>query len=507
MPDTRTSTSRSRSGSTSRSGGAPDQRPNILLIVSDDHGYGDLGLRGSDPEVSTPHLDALAASGRLYDNAYVTAPICSPSRAGLIAGQYQERWGAHWFTDSAMPPQAVPSLAELLGERGYRTGYFGKIHYGQDKPGDRACPPRHGFDTSFYGVAALSMGRLHYLHHSRAHEEAYGEAAKRHGVSPMWEGEGEETWEVDCERHLTEEFVQRAIDFVGDGSGVASAADGATGADDPFFAMVAFNAVHNFTWQLPQHELDARGLPSHPDFDAETNDYLDWYDGAVEPNLENGRAYYLAQLEIMDREIGRLMAHLEETGQRENTLVVYMTDNGGSHCNYGRNTPLEGSKYTLYEGGVRTPLIISWPGATEPGSVSKALVSSLDLMPTFIGASGVPLGADDVCDGIDLRDSLREPEAPVHDVLHFDTGFQWAVRTRDWKLRFVDPESQARASILQVEHTDIGSGMQLSPATDDLAGLDETQDVSAEHPEALAHLQQLHAAWREEMEASAASLA
>lgn len=503
---------------TSSTGGAPDQRQNILLIVSDDHGYGDLGLRGSDPDVSTPHLDALAASGRLYDNAYVTAPICSPSRAGLIAGQYQERWGAHWFTDSAMPPQAVPSLAELLGERGYRTGYFGKIHYGQDKPGDRACPPHHGFDTSFYGVAALSMGRLHYLHHSRAHEEAYGEAAKRHGVSPMWEGAGEETWEVDCERHLTEEFVERAIDFVGHGHGAAPGADGATGsdagagsddasADSPFFAMVAFNAVHNFTWQLPQHELDARGLPSHPDFDAETNDYLDWYDGAVEPNLENGRAYYLAQLEIMDREIGRLMAHLEETGLRENTLVVYMTDNGGSHCNYGRNTPLEGSKYTLYEGGVRTPLIISWPGATEPGSVSKALVSSLDLMPTFIGASGVPLGVDDVCDGKDLRDSLRDPVAPVHDVLHFDTGFQWAVRTRDWKLRFVDPESRARASILQVEHTDIGSGMQLSPATDDLAGLDETQDVSSEHPEELAHLQQLHEAWREEMEASAARLA
>ena len=144
------------------------------------------------------------------------------------------------------------------------------------------------------------MGRLHYLHHSRAHEEAYGDAAHRHGVSPMWDGQEQ----VDCERHLTEEFIERTIDFV-------DAPD-----ERPFFAMVAFNAVHNFTWQLPQHELDARGLPQHPDFDAETAEYVDWYDGAIEPNLENGREYYLAQLEIMDREIGRLRAHLQETGQR-----------------------------------------------------------------------------------------------------------------------------------------------------------------------------------------------
>src|SRR5690625_5083894 len=134
----------------------------------------------------------------------------------------------------------------------------------------------------------------------------------------MWDGQEQ----VDCERHLTEEFIERTIDLV-------DAPD-----ERPFFAMVAFNAVHNFTWQLPQHELDARGLPQHPDFDAETAEYVDWYDGAIEPNLENGREYYLAQLEIMDREIGRLRAHLQETGQAENTIVVYLTDNGGSRCNY-----------------------------------------------------------------------------------------------------------------------------------------------------------------------------
>ena len=465
--------------------------PNIVLIVSDDHGFGDLGFRGLEDDVSTPHLDALAADGRVYDNAYVTAPICSPSRAGLITGAHQARWGAHWFTDSAMAPESVPSLPERLAARGYRTGYFGKVHYGADEEGSRACPPHHGFETSFYGLAAQSMGRLHYLHHSRAHEEAYGEAARRHGVSPMWEGEEQ----VDCERHLTEEFVQRAIDFV-------DAPD-----ERPFFSMIAFNAVHNFTWQLPQHELDARGLPAHPDFDAETNDYLDWYDGAVEPNLDNGREYYLAQLEIMDREIGRLRAHLERQGLAENTIVVYMTDNGGSRCNYGRNTPLEGSKYTLYDGGVRTPMLISWPGVIAPGSVSKALVSSLDLTPTFLAAAerdGAAGAAEEAtpCDGIDLRGSFEDADAAVHDVLHFDTNFQWAVRTPEWKLRYVDPESRARRSILQVEHTDIGEGMQLSPSTEGLAGVDETVDLAAERPEIVAKLTALHDRWLAEMRRS-----
>lgn len=465
-------------------------RPNIVLLVSDDHGYGDLGFRGLDEQVSTPHLDALAAEGRVYDNAYVTAPICSPSRAGLITGVHQARWGAHWFDDSSMAPEAIPSAAEQLRERGYRTGYFGKVHYGQDAPGDRACPPRHGFETSFYGLAAQSMGRLHYLHHSRAHQAAYGDAAQRHGVSPLWEG----TDEVGCERHLTEEFVARTLDFI-------DAED-----ERPFFAMVAFNAVHNFTWQLPQHELDARGLPRHPDFDAEVNDYVDWYDGAIAPNLEHGREYYLAQLEIMDREIGRLRAHLARTGLAENTILVYLTDNGGSRCNYGSNAPLTGSKYSLLEGGVRTPLLITWPGVTEPGSVSSALVSSLDLVPTFLAATGHGVADGALCDGIDLRPSLEDPELPVHEALFFDTGFQWAVRTRDWKLRFVDPEAPERAGILTVEHTDIGSGLQLSRSTGTLAGPDETADLSQEFPEVVAALSARRESWRAEVHATARQL-
>ena len=486
----------------------PD-RPNILLIVSDDHGYADRSATGS-PDARTPNLDRLAATGTSFENGYVTAPICSPSRAGLIAGAHQQRWGAQWFDSSAFPPAQRQVMPEILGEAGYRTGYFGKVHYGPERPGDRACPDRHGFDRTLYGLAGLSMGRLHYLHHSDQALEEYGEAAPRHGVSPLFE----DGREVDCEQHLSVEFTERAIDFMGDG---AQAGDGdPEGAgEDPFFCMVAYNAVHNFAWQLPQDELDARALPAHDDFDPAAAEYVDWYDGAISPRLEHGRDYYLAQLEIMDREIGRMLDHLEASGRRESTLVVYLTDNGGSTCNYGDNTPLAGTKYSLFEGGVRVPFLVSRPGTVPADARSAALVSALDLLPTFAAAAGATLPPGMPVDGLDLRPAweaagvdgagrvdgvgrvggARRVGGAGHEVLHFDTGFQWAVRTPHWKLRWVDTSTEHREHLLAVEHTDIGAGLTLVPLGDGVCDESAAADVSAEHPEIVAGLTDLHEQW------------
>ena len=149
--------------------------------------------------------------------------------------------------------------------------------------------------------------------------------------------------------------------------------------------------MHHFCWQLPDDELAARGLPAVADWSETTGSYLDWYEEAINPNLANGRAYYLAQLELMDRQIGLLLDQLDEAGIAEDTLVLYLTDNGGSTCNYGDNAPLRGTKYTLYEGGIRVPFLARWPGGgfsggrTEPGTVS-----SLDIAPTVLRAAGVP---------------------------------------------------------------------------------------------------------------------
>lgn len=458
-------------------------RPNILVIVSDDHGYADRSSLGIREDVVTPGLDRLAAEGVTCSDAYVTAPVCSPSRAGLIAGRYQQRWGAQWFDTSEIGGEDNPTIAERLRGQGYVTGYFGKIHYGSEGPGDRGTPPEHGFDESFYGLAGQSMGRLNYLHHSAESVADYGEEASVcMAVQPLWDGRDP----CEYEGFLTPEIARRARSFISEH------------ADEPFFAMVAFNAVHNFCWQLPPEELERRGLPEFEDWHPGAAEYIDWYDGAISPNLPNGRAYYLAQLELMDAEIATFLDQLVTLGIDRNTLIVYTTDNGGSTCNYGVNTPLRGTKYTLWEGGVRVPFIVRWPGALPAAQVCGGLVSSMDILPTALAAVGAPVEESD-SDGVDLLSHLLgAPEA--HNALHWDCGWQWAVREDNWKLRWVDEASPVGDYVRRVEHTDPGRGLMLVDLAKDPG---EQRDLSIERPDVVERLLALHTAWREEVGLSA----
>lgn len=466
------------------------RRPNILLIVSDDHGYADRSAEGT-PGVRTPVLDRLAAEGATCTDAYVTAPICSPSRAGLITGQYQQRWGGLWF-DSAHIGSA-PTIAERLRDAGYATGYFGKVHYGDETAADRGAPPHHGFDESFYGLAGQSMGRLHYLHHSADAVAEYGEAAEAMGVQPFWSGEEP----VEFDGFTTDEIADRAEAFI-------ERQDG----EQPFFAMVAFNAVHNFCWQLPDDELAARGLQSPGDWHPGASEYLDWYDGAISPNLPDGRAFYLAQLELMDRAIGRLLDRLDASGIADDTIVVYLTDNGGSQCNYGDNGALRGTKYTLWEGGIRVPFLVRWPGVAAARTVVSEPVSALDLTATFAAAAGLAENADD--DGRDLRPLLegdvdddtpgaqdrRENCATGERELHWDCGWQWAVRRGDWKLLSVTGDSPTAQYVRAVEHTSTGDGLIL---TDLVGDPGERDNLAARRPRLVAQLTRAHERWREQV--------
>ena len=177
--------------------------PNVLLILSDDHGYADRGILGHDPEVRTPALDRLALQGINCTDAYVTAPICNPSRSALLLGDHPAKWGSTWFLDTRFPDGRT-----TIAER-FRTGYFGKVHYGQDEPGDRACPPEHGFDESYYGLAGRQQGRLHYLRHTEKAVEDYGpEGNWRMAVQPMFEGRDE----VELDGFLTADLVRRERD-------------------------------------------------------------------------------------------------------------------------------------------------------------------------------------------------------------------------------------------------------------------------------------------------------
>ena len=455
------------------------RQPNIMVIISDDHGYGDRSILGIQDDVDTPALDRLAQQGTSYSNAYVTAPICSPSRAGLAAGSYQQRWGARWFTDSEICPENVPTIAELLRGEGYTTGYFGKVHYGTEHHGDRGTPPRHGYDESFYGLAGESMGRLNYLHHSQDSVQKYGEAAHPMAVQPLWNGDQPQ----ELEGFLTDAIGERTRQFVADH------------AQKPFLATVAFNAVHNFCWQLPEEELAKRGLPAYEDWNPGASEYIDWYDGAISPHLENGRAYYLAQLELMDAQIGLILDQLDELGLAEDTLVIYLTDNGGSTCNYGVNLPLRGTKYTLWEGGVRVPFLLRWPNKVPAGETAVGLVSAMDILPTALAAAGADPTVYGHCDGLDLlapqSSSLANAQGG-HKALHWDCGWQWSVRRGDWKLHWVEPGSPVAEAIRDVEHAEPGSGYFLSNLASDPA---ETTDLQESEPGILAELIALHESW------------
>ncbi|GAA1709462.1 sulfatase-like hydrolase/transferase [Isoptericola hypogeus] len=456
-------------------------RPNVLLVLSDDHGYADRSALGLDPAVRTPALDRLAAEGVSCSDAYVTAPICSPSRAALISGAHPARWGSTWFEDTRFD-ESRTTLAERFAELGYATGYFGKVHYGPEQPGDRACPPEHGFSESYYGLAGRQQGRLHYTTHSRAAVDEYGpEASWRMGVQPMFHHREE----VELEGFLTAELGRRAREFV-------------DAADRPFFAMVAFNAVHNFCWQLPPDELERRGLPARADWDEHGDrSYADWYDGAISPHLEHGREYYLAQLELMDAEIGRLLDSLDASGRADDTIVVYLTDNGGSTCNYGNNAPLTGTKYTLAEGGVRVPLLVRWPGGGWSGGTTRdALVSSMDLYPTLLAAAGYDVARLRDVDGIDQSAMWRGEAVGGHDELHWECGFQSAVRSGDLKLRVVHGDDPRAQGVRVVEHTDPGDGIHLHDVRSDVA---EADDLATRRPDDVRRLWERHAAWLREV--------
>ena len=461
------------------------KKSNILLILTDDQGYGDLSFKNANADVKTPNIDRLRASGVFFENGYVTAPICSPSRAGLIVGNYQRRWGAKWFGNSSFAPDKYLTIPELLKPQGYKAGYFGKVHYGADPLGSRSMPENHGFDDCLYGVASHSFGRLHYLEHAVNAIEKFGPEAHYLGKYPLYDN-GKP---VDCNRHLALEFTDRALNFID------KVKD-----ENPFFCMLAYNSVHNFTWQLPNEILEKFNLPKHPDLDLSKEDYMVWYEDVIAPNLEYGRQYYLAQLYILDQQIGRILDYLEENSLREDTIIIYLTDNGGSMCNYGSNTPLDGRKYTLYEGGIRVPYIVSWPGVIEANTSSEALVSSLDILPTCTFLAGVDESTYQT-DGKNLLEVLLKDRG--HENLFFDSGFQQAMRQGNWKMRYVDdsPDSlNARKGILKTEHTDIGEpGYTLVNFEN---GLDESKeaDLSKQEPEKLKELQKEYQDWLDRMD-------
>lgn len=372
--------------------------PNIVLIVSDDQGYGEMSCQGGD--IPTPHLDALAARGVRFTAGYVTASYCSPSRAGFLTGRYQQRFGHEMNPVQATqdrPDVGLPveqkTLADHLKAAGYATGMFGKWHLGDHPP---FHPTRRGFDE-FYGF----MREGHYYLPPPYEGPADRVVVRFRPKEPEYDRRNpvlRGTTRVDTFEYLTNAFAKEAASFIGRNAG------------RPFFLYLPFNTPHSPMQTLPRDYARFPGIADHH------------------------RRVWAGMIASMDDAVGAVTAALRRHGLERNTLVVFLSDNGGPTKELtSRNDPFSGGKGSVREGGVRIPFIMSWPGRIPAGKVYDRPVISLDILPTALAAAGAPTPGD--LDGVDLVPWLRgEREGDPHGALFWRMGDRIAVRRGNWKL-------------------------------------------------------------------------
>jgi arylsulfatase A-like enzyme len=411
---------------------AAPKRPNILVILADDLGYGELGFQGFTKEVPTPNVDSLAANGVRFTNGYVSGPYCSPTRAGLMTGRYQQRFG-HEFNPGPGPsaPGIGLSLKETtIGDRmkaaGYTTGWFGKSHLGYDP---EFHPLKRGFDEYF----GFLGGARDYFDTPKP-------------VSPMLRG----TEPAGKFEYTTEAIGAEAVAFI------------EKHRNEPWFTYLAFNAVHS---PMQATEKYLSRFPSITDKKRQT---------------------YAAMQSAMDDAIGAVLAKLREQKQEENTLIFFFTDNGGPTANNtSSNGPLRGFKAQTWEGGIRVPWVVQWKGRIPAGKTDDRPVIQLDILPTALAAAGVEAKAEWKLDGVNLLPFLTgEKSSLPHEALYWRFGQQIAVRIGDWKLvKATGNPTMERGGAASVEGADL-----YNLAKD----LGEKENLASKEPE---KFKQLAAAW------------
>ncbi len=401
--------------------------PSFVLIVADDLGYADVGFHGCR-DIPTPNLDRLAASGVRCSHGYVSHSFCSPTRAGLLTGRYQQRFG-HEMNPPYAPdnpaiglPTNEVTIAAILRARGYVSGLVGKWHLG-------AAPPFHPLARGFDEVFGFLGGGHHYF-------------------PEKWTGETEYTTPLIRNRQPVEEreYLTRAL-------GREAAAFVERHRARPFFLYLAFNAPHT-PMQAPAEVEERFRAISNPT-----------------------RRTYAAMVAVMDEQIGRVLDALRRSGIESNTLVMFLSDNGGpTGVNASSNEPFRGAKGQVYEGGIRVPFVLAWPGRLPAGVVYEHPVSSLDLAPTMAALAGATMPTGRPMDGVNLMPYLLgERTDPPHAVLFWrqQGSRPWAIRAGPLKLL---------ASVGQGE-----------PELYDLAAdLGERRDLAAERP---ADVHALRAQW------------
>jgi arylsulfatase A-like enzyme len=427
------------------------QKPNILVLLADDLGYQDLSCQGS-PEIKTPHIDSLAKNGLRCSNGYVTAVMCSPSRAGLLTGRSQSRFGheINWpdndFTGVCGLPLTEKTIADRLKTAGYRTGCIGKWHLG-DVP--KFHPNKRGFDE-FFGF--LNGGHKYFC-------EKYTPAQKHGYTEDIFE-----TYTTQLQRngapenhtgYLTTVLGREAASFI------------RRNKDQPWFLYMAFNAPHT-PFEAPQ-------------------EYLDRYAAISDPT----RRTYAAMVGALDDAVGHILDQLRTEGLEQNTLIFFLSDNGGPSSHGGpRNHPLSGEKGFTLEGGVRVPFLVQWKGVLPADKIYDRPVSSLDIAASTIDLAGIPRPKDLPLDGTNLMPYLTggrtdEPHAALF--WRLKKRKTWAVRVGDWKLE---------ANWAWHDIPDGTRKPRLINLRDDLG---ERQDLSAESADKVAELQATYDHWKADL--------
>ena len=429
--------------------------PNIVIIVSDDQGYHDLGCFGAT-DIKTPHLDKLASQGMKLTSFYVTWPACTPSRGSLLTGRYPQRNGIYdmirneapdygheytpeqyavtWERIGGMDEREV-LLPAMLKKAGYTSGIFGKWDLGMSK---RFLPLARGFDD-FYGF--VNTGIDYYTH------ERYGVPSMYRNNEPTTEDKG---------KYATDLFLRESLRFV------------RANHAKPFFLYVPFNAPHNSsnldpairrTIQAPDEYKAVYPLPEGADAKA------------------SRRRDYMAAVTCMDDAIGKLMAELDRLGVADNTIIIFFSDNGGGGG--PGNSPLCGGRGRMLEGGLRGPWSVRWPRRGKPGRTSVACLTSLEIVPTLCAAAGVEPPRDVVLDGFDMTPVLSEGQTSPRKEMFWQRRGDMAARVGKWKY---------------------GQTPDMTGLYDLSKDISESQDLSSEKPDVLAMMKARLAAWHQAMD-------
>lgn len=370
-----------------------NKRPNVILIYTDDQGTGDMNIFGAK-DLFTPNMDRLAKRGVRFTQFYTAAPVCSPSRASLLTGRFPQRAGLSTNASSEKGNAGMPAsqftMGELFKSAGYTTAHIGKWHVGYTP---ETMPNGQGFDYSFGFMGGCIDNYSHFF---------YWNGPNRHD---LWRN-GEEIWEDGA--YFPDLMVKETNKFL----------ESRLGADNPFFIYFAINVPH---YPLQGEEK-----------------WRDFY-----KDLPSPRSNYAAFISTMDEKIGMVLHKLDELGMTNNTIVVFQSDHGHSteirtFGGGGSAGPYRGSKFSVFEGGIRIPAIISWPGSLPENEVRNQLAVNVDWFPTLAELCSIPLPARKI-DGKSLVPVIRSTKAPdAHEIFFWQSGGgnepQWAVRKGDWKL-------------------------------------------------------------------------